>query len=343
MVVQDMVVDLSAYIKRDNFDLDDFFPTSLDGYRFDKKLYGLPLTAPMSGFVYNMDMFDVAGIDYPDNEWTWDDVLAVARKLLKRDGAGRAQVFGITGFFGFFESNTSFTPIMWAYGGKLFDPIDFPIRSHVTSKEVIDSIAYVRDLRFKYRVAPMPGEQSRFSGVDYFIAGESAMAFSTPTLANTMKKAQSKIRWNATLMPKGPRGRGAGGNSAGMCILSSSRNPNAAWEFLKFLTSTEGFIIFDKALGSGATFPPRKSALKKVLVNYPDRNIDLNAYIESISFTLPFMYRTLPGCDIWSPIGDAISKIYSGQMDVLPAMKQINPVLETTLKKQAVELERYMR
>lgn len=36
---------------------------------------------------YNKDMFDEAGIDYPDGSWTWDEFYDIAEKLTKEDGS----------------------------------------------------------------------------------------------------------------------------------------------------------------------------------------------------------------------------------------------------------------
>ncbi len=62
---------------------------------------------------YNKDLFDDAGIDYPTDDWTWDDLEAAALAMTK-DVDGEHQ-YG----FGMATNNTiQMWPIMiWAGGG----------------------------------------------------------------------------------------------------------------------------------------------------------------------------------------------------------------------------------
>ena len=50
-------------------------------------IYAVPYAANAAGILYNKDMFDEAGIDYPDGSWTWDEFYDIAEKLTKEDGS----------------------------------------------------------------------------------------------------------------------------------------------------------------------------------------------------------------------------------------------------------------
>jgi multiple sugar transport system substrate-binding protein len=73
-------------------------------------------------------LFDAAGLDYPNNEWTWDDFMEAARALtLDTDGDGTIDQWGF--------SNNSWPPpyiFVWQAGGELINadftevPIDSP-------------------------------------------------------------------------------------------------------------------------------------------------------------------------------------------------------------------------
>lgn len=48
------------------------------------------------GVYYNRDLFDTAGIPYPDTAWTWDQMTAIARKLtFDTNGDGEPERYGI--------------------------------------------------------------------------------------------------------------------------------------------------------------------------------------------------------------------------------------------------------
>ena len=67
-------------------------------YTYDGKVYGIPKDIDTIALWYNKTMFDEAGVDYPDETWTWDTVVENAKKLTKEDGSqygieiGRAHV-----------------------------------------------------------------------------------------------------------------------------------------------------------------------------------------------------------------------------------------------------------
>ena len=56
-------------------------------YTYDGKVYGIPKDIDTIALWYNKTMFDEAGVDYPDETWTWDTVVENAKKLTKEDGS----------------------------------------------------------------------------------------------------------------------------------------------------------------------------------------------------------------------------------------------------------------
>ncbi len=327
------VLDITPYIKRDKYDFSDFFENAVSGFILDGKTYGIPIALNVQVVSYNQDMLDAAGVAYPAENWTWNDMLNMAKKLTIRDGSGKAKQFGFTGFFGFFADGSTFMPVVWSNGGEVFNKIDFPTESLVTSKEVVDALTFIRDFRFKHKAEALPGEQTRISGEDHFVNGESAMAFTGPGVGNGIKKAGSKFRWNVQTFPRGTKGQPSQAGAVGLVILRDTKNPDAAWEFVKFMTSHEGFMIFDRAAGSGAIFPPRISAVKDILQNNPNKELNIAAMLKTMVNARTFTYRTKRNVDWAGPLTEAIRKIYTGSMDVMPAMRQVKPVLDTLMRK----------
>lgn len=54
-------------------------------YRFDDKMWAVPKDIDCIVLVYNKDMFDAAGVEYPTDSWTWDDLEAAAEKMTDKD------------------------------------------------------------------------------------------------------------------------------------------------------------------------------------------------------------------------------------------------------------------
>jgi multiple sugar transport system substrate-binding protein len=60
-------------------------------YTIDGKSYGVPYRQDSWVLYYNMDLFDKAGVKYPDGTWTWDDYATAAKALTTGlKGAGSA-------------------------------------------------------------------------------------------------------------------------------------------------------------------------------------------------------------------------------------------------------------
>ena len=47
---------------------------------YDGSVYGFPRDISVEVLYYNKDIFDEAGVAYPDDTWTWDDFLAAAER-----------------------------------------------------------------------------------------------------------------------------------------------------------------------------------------------------------------------------------------------------------------------
>lgn len=60
---------------------DKFFPKAYNAFNYDGVQYGLPESFSDVVLYYNKDLFDAAGVEYPNDSWTWEDEAAAAKKL----------------------------------------------------------------------------------------------------------------------------------------------------------------------------------------------------------------------------------------------------------------------
>src|SRR5699024_3339772 len=87
----DMLFDLSSLIERHQFELDrwpEFKISAVYSHQPDDEgLYALPGELSYHGLAYNKDVFDKFGVDYPEDDMTWDDVISLAREVTgEREG-----------------------------------------------------------------------------------------------------------------------------------------------------------------------------------------------------------------------------------------------------------------
>ena len=94
-------------------DLGRYYPLALEGFQDGGVQYGLPATFSDVVLIYNKDLFDAAGLDYPTADWTWEDEQAAAEALTDAD-AGVYGDFQPVSFFEFYKA-------LAQAGGTFFD------------------------------------------------------------------------------------------------------------------------------------------------------------------------------------------------------------------------------
>ncbi len=84
----EMLLQLDDYIANsDKIDLANYMPEVTELYTMDDKHYAIPKDYDTIALWYNKTMFDEAGLSYPDETWSYDDLLDAAAKLTKDDGS----------------------------------------------------------------------------------------------------------------------------------------------------------------------------------------------------------------------------------------------------------------
>ena len=65
----------------DVFQQEDFYEEAMDAFRFNDTLTCLPQNISSLVVYYNKDLFEKAGVAFPKEGWTWDEMVATAKKL----------------------------------------------------------------------------------------------------------------------------------------------------------------------------------------------------------------------------------------------------------------------
>ncbi|MEM6429340.1 MAG: sugar ABC transporter substrate-binding protein [Deinococcota bacterium] len=227
------MLSLNDLIEQDNIDMSQYDPTILDLYTIDGEVYCLPIDSAALVVFYNTDMFDAAGVPYPEAGWTWDDFLATAQTLtIDQDGDGRNDQFGVDTFRNYWPM------VVWSNTGQgLFDDIRNPTTFIGNSDEAIASIQWVADLINVHNV--MPSDEDRADITDLFAAGKSAMQVVGHWRVPRYLNAEG-VNFDFAPLPIGASGQ-AVNRADGSCfaISSSTDHPEEAWELVKYLAAPE--------------------------------------------------------------------------------------------------------
>jgi multiple sugar transport system substrate-binding protein len=229
---RDVLLDLKPMIDRDGYDLTQLAEQGVaDFTTADGGQYGIPRDLNTIVLYYNKDMFDAAGIPYPDDTWDWAKLTEVAKQLTKPDGNGD----GVPDQWGFYtetgDMENFWLSTVWQNGGDVLAPDG---KSTVLgTDEAAGAIQFVQDLIWKDKVMPDPAVSATTG--DAFEQKQAAMEANGSWLVPTFQAAD--INLGIAPLPKGPAGRFTSVNPTGAVVYKGSKAPDAAWEFVKYLAS----------------------------------------------------------------------------------------------------------
>lgn len=249
--------DIGPWLKegKDDLSLDSFTPNFVGQYRPSadpEAVTGLPVSADSVVLFWNKSLFDKAGVnEYPEPDWTWDDLYRVASKV--QDGSD-GQFFGITAPLGNGGHAHVFTPVIAANGGYVYDPETNKVG--IGEPEAIKAWGTLLEF-YGTASAPYDANPSAQPG---FGDRQAAMALSVRAGVPSTKEALGSDEWDAEVMPTIDGNPTAGGGSYGLSITQTSKKKNAAWAFLAWFYSTDGGMKLAQA--SGQAIPPTLDGLE---------------------------------------------------------------------------------
>jgi len=247
-VKKGVIEPLDPYITGDNpLDLDIFFPGVLAIGQIEGKTYLMTKDYSPLVIYYNKTLFDEAGVEYPQEGWTWDDFLAKAQALtLDKDGDGEIDQWGIQlpDHWGDPLWWRGMSPLVFQNDGDILSPDGKTTTGYMNSPETVEAVQFYVDLFNKYKVAPTRADLEALAGVDLFQTGKVAMLWTGRWPLKDFLK-NPKLNFGTIGLPKGKQHA----NSicwAGFAMYSGSQNKDTAWAFLKYIAAEEGAQEFAK-------------------------------------------------------------------------------------------------
>jgi multiple sugar transport system substrate-binding protein len=319
---RDVLLNLQPYLDQDPTFLEGFYPVTLEAYKRDDGYYGLPRDFQTVTLFYNKDMFDAAGVDYPTDEWTMDDLRSAAQSLTKdNDGDGVTDQWG----FGtdLWDMELFWSEAIWSYGGEVINP-DYT-QTLLGEGKAVDAWNFIAEMVLTDKSVPDPDQSAQFGG-DPFAAGVAAMT----TIGHWVvpQYALLDFQWDVAPMPAGPEGRVTSVNSAGFVIAKDSKNPDAAWEFVKFATSQAGQTRLTEL---GFALPVLQSVAESpAYLEQKSAPINHKVFLDALEYARP--KPTFRGYEEWATaVGDGLYNVWIGDMSISDALAEIVPAADEVL------------
>jgi multiple sugar transport system substrate-binding protein len=241
-------------------------------FGFDGAQYALPKYHGALALYYNKDLFDRKNTPYPDNSWTHDDYLTAMKRLTnERHRGDESDVWG------------SMVDISWeriqvhvnGWGGHFVDPQN-PRHSRMADPEALTAMRWIRDRIWQDRTMAGPLDVHNVETRDAFINQRIAMVEDGSwALKDILEKARFRV--GVAAFPEGPARRVTLATTDGFAIYRHTKYPDAAWQLLKFLVSSD----YGRAMARVHLLQPARASLveewvRMIREQYPQQAGDMD-------------------------------------------------------------------
>ncbi|MCL5271245.1 MAG: extracellular solute-binding protein [bacterium] len=212
---------------------------------YQDRVYGIPNDVDNRILYFNNDLFRRAGLvdasGKPVPPCTWNEMRECARKLNQRDESGRLKVLGISPTLG---SSAGFYMFSFCNDARFMS--DDGLRCTMNESRAVETLEYLLDL---YTDAggyqQVMAYQSGFQGgaLDPFLTGKVAMRIEGQYYIPMILQFAPDMDYGTAPPPISDRFAAAGGTPASFAggwaysIPAKARHKEAAWEFIRFITS----------------------------------------------------------------------------------------------------------
>lgn len=301
------LLNLQPFIDKEPDTLKGVYPIALKNYERPDGYYGLPRDLQTIVLFYNKDMFDKAGVEYPSETWTMEDLRAAAKKLtLDANNDGTIDQWGF--YTDLWDMELFWSSVIWSYGGELLSS-DYS-KTLLAEPKAREAWALIKSMTHEDH--SFPTEPSSFT-YDEDPFGEGKVAMTTGGHWVVPGYATLDFSWNVAPMPRGPAGRATSVTSGGFVISKQSKSPEAAWKFVKFGVSEAaqkrmselGFAIpILESVATGPAYVQQKTA-----------DIDHRMFVDAIEYA--HLKPSFKGYEEWSSvIGDSMTAVWEGENTV---------------------------
>ncbi|GAA3404105.1 extracellular solute-binding protein [Paenibacillus hodogayensis] len=358
LIQNNMLQQLDTNITKDKFDLSDVVPAVIEGLKSagDGKLFALAPTFSSQVLLYNKKPFDDAGVKYPTDGMTWDEIFDLARRVSKGDGEDRVYGFGFSQYsYGskenlFYEMNNYSAPLQLRMFNDTADKMTvdsdgwekvWSTMIQLSKEKIFPEPIDYNKMDGLRRAAMDNGSYNPFQG-NPFMSGKLAMSLGQQYTLNELiqanKNAQNikgytPIDWDIVSMPTHPEAKGIGGNvylNGLMGINAKAQNPNDAWKFIKFINGEDWARLKSKSVNQLVSrtkyIQPRDGLQYNIKAFYATKPVPIESEMSRL-------YRQYPNIGQVNQMGmQYFKKAIDGTSTVRDALKEWQTAGDAALK-----------
>ena len=284
----------------------------------DGRMYGVPKDKDTVCLVYNKEMFDQAGVAYPDETWTWDDLTEASQKIY--DATGKY------GYMAYCDDQLGYWNFVYQNGGYILN--DDKTAAGFDQPATIEAMKFYIGLQDN-EWCPDQNYFAETAPGNAFFSGQGAMFLEgTWNLMAEMKNyPEMQGKWDVAVLPKCPDpasgdGRATISNGLSYATGANNKHMDVVKDVLKFFGSEEGQRIQGE---SGAAIPAYEGLEETWVGVFDEYPINVQCFIDMFDYGIQSVNNAAR--PEWkSKVSDTLLKIYSGELDLstgLATMQQI--------------------
>ena len=291
----------------------------------DGRMYGVPKDKDTICLVYNKEMFDAAGVSYPDENWTWDDLVEASEKIYEATGK--------YGYMAYADDQLGYWNYVYQNGGYILN--EDKTAAGLDQPATIEAMKFYIGLQDNdwcpdqtYFAETAPGNA--------FFSEQGAMFFEgTWSLLSEMQNyPEMQGKWDVAVLPKAPNpatGDGRATISNGLCYATSADNQDneTVMNFLRWLGTEEAQQIQSSY---GAAISAYEGCEDEWVAAFDqfDYKLNVQACVDMFDYSVQSVNdATRP---VWkSKVSDELLRIYSGEVSVDDGLKNMNDAINSAI------------
>ncbi|MDO5131844.1 MAG: sugar ABC transporter substrate-binding protein [Eubacteriales bacterium] len=280
----DLLLELDDYIANDaDMDMSVYYPGIVQLYtRSDGKVFAIPKDHDTIALLYNKAIFDEYKVDYPTDDWTWDDMYEAAKKITE---ASKGEIYGMA--MNTSNNQDGWYNLIYDYGGQLIT--EDHKGTTIGSAEGKAGMEMVR----KLLTVGAPQSVVAETGTDsLFQSGKVGMITQGSWMINSFYKAEHHEDYCWALLPYADLNgnkqcdegeRQSCYNGLGWAAAANTSNPDACYDLISYLCS-------EAAQKKQAELGVTMAGIEGISEEFGNafEGMDVSAFIRMEDFTLYF-------------------------------------------------------
>jgi multiple sugar transport system substrate-binding protein len=233
IAAQGFLEDLTPYVEESGV-ADQWFESARRRAVYNDHYYGVPRDAVSGFIVYNKDIFDAAGVAYPEEGWTVEDYRQTAIQLT--DAAN--DTYGSGGIEGG-EGCMMWSPFSFNLGAEITSPDGRQVVGYMDTPEAVNAMRWCLGLVTEDQVAS-PADMAEQFGEVTFLSGKVAMQsisdWEIPAISE-----QQDFEWGVVAPPRFDENTDVipWADSYIYYMWNGSQHKDEAWQLLEWLTGPD--------------------------------------------------------------------------------------------------------